>query len=110
VLRAAKNIEWKSEPLVVGWKRVKSQTTNLYAETARLPGRVGIFPADTETEKGIIVMMKTLQFMNEAIKDPKHPFRKTDSQPRKSQKSRYERRKIKEFLHLGDWSQGEELA
>jgi len=54
-------------------------------------------------------MIKTSQFMNEAIKDTKHPFRKTDSQPRKAQKSRYERRKIKEFLHLGDWTQ-EELA
>jgi len=52
----------------------------------------------------------TLQFMSEAIKDPKHPFRKTDSQPRKSQKNRYERRKVKEFLHLGDWTQEEEMA
>ena len=55
-------------------------------------------------------MIKTsFQFMNEAIKSTKHPFRKTDSQPRKSQKNRYERRKVKEFLHLGDWSQ-EEMA
>ena len=51
----------------------------------------------------------TMKFMSEAIKDPGHPFRKTDSQPRKPQKNRYERRKIKEFLHLGDWSQ-EEMA
>ena len=53
--------------------------------------------------------LKAIDSMSEAIKDPKHPFRKTDSQPRKSQKNRYERRKIKEFLHLGDWSQ-EEMA
>jgi hypothetical protein len=62
-----------------------------------------------KTEKGKHAMMKTFQFMNEAIKDPKHPFPKTDNQPRKSQKNRYERRKVKEFLHLGDWSQ-EEMA
>jgi hypothetical protein len=54
-------------------------------------------------------MMKTFQFMNDAIKNPKHPFRKADSQPRKAQKNRYERRKVKEFLHLGDWTQ-EEMA
>lgn len=72
--------------------------------------RIGTLPATSKTAKGINAMMKTtVQFMSEAIKDPKHPFRKTDSQPRKSQKNRYERRKIKEFLHLGDWSQ-EEMA
>lgn len=47
--------------------------------------------------------------MSEAIRDPHHPFRKTDNQPRKSQKSRYERRKVKAFLNLGDWTQ-EEMA
>ena len=77
--------------------------------TAHLQGPVGTLPANRETEKGKHAMMKTFQFMNEAIKDPKHPFRKTDSQPRKAQKNRYERRKVKEFLHLGDWTQ-EEMA
>ena len=48
-------------------------------------------------------MMKTMQVISEAVRDPKHPFRKTDHQPKKSLKNRYERRKIKEFLHLGDW-------
>lgn len=70
---------------------------------------VGTLPANNETEKGILAMIKTFQFMNEAIKNPKHPFRKTDSQPRKAQKNRYERRKVKEYLHLGDWTQ-EEMA
>lgn len=82
---------------------------SLLQKVARPTGPVGILPANRETEKGIRTMIKTSQFMNEAIKDTKHPFRKTDSQPRKAQKSRYERRKIKEFLHLGDWTQ-EELA
>jgi hypothetical protein len=47
-------------------------------------------------------MMKTLEFMGEAIRNPKHPFRKTDNQPKKARKNRYERRKIKEYLHLSD--------
>lgn len=54
-------------------------------------------------------MIKTLPLIKEAITDAKHPFRKTDSQPRKALKNRYERRKIKELLHLGDWTQ-EEMA
>ena len=48
------------------------------------------------------MMKTTMQLISEAIRDPKHPFRKTDQHPRKSLKNRYERRKIKEFLHLGD--------
>jgi len=48
-------------------------------------------------------MTKTLDVITEAIRDSKHPFRKADDRPKKAQKSRYERRKIKEYLHLGDW-------
>jgi hypothetical protein len=48
-------------------------------------------------------MMRTFEVINEAIRNPKHPFRKTDNQPKKAMKNRYERRKIKEYLHLGDW-------
>jgi hypothetical protein len=48
-------------------------------------------------------MMKTMEFMGEAIRNPKHPFRKTQNHPKKALKNRYERRKIKEYLHLGDW-------
>jgi len=49
-------------------------------------------------------MNKTMiETISEAIRDPKHPFRKTDSHPRKAMKHRYERRKIKEYLHLADW-------
>ena len=45
-------------------------------------------------------MTKTVQSINEAILDPKHPFPKVDHRPKKQQKHRYERRKIKEYLHL----------
>ncbi len=49
-------------------------------------------------------MMKTnMEVINEAIRNPNHPFRKTDHHPKKAHKNRYERRKIKEYLHLGDW-------
>jgi hypothetical protein len=48
-------------------------------------------------------MMKTLENMGEAIRSQKHPFRKTEHHTKKSLKNRHERRKIKEFLHLGDW-------
>ena len=48
-------------------------------------------------------MSKTLEVINETIKDPNHPFPKLDHQPKKPLKNRYERRKIKEILHLLDW-------
>jgi hypothetical protein len=51
----------------------------------------------------ILDMMKTLEAINEAIRNPKHPFRKTDSHPKKAVKHRYERRKIREYLQLTDW-------
>jgi len=53
-------------------------------------------------------MTKTFEVISEAIRDPKHPFRKLNNQPKKPMKHRYERRKIKEYLHLADWQ--EELA
>jgi hypothetical protein len=49
-------------------------------------------------------MSKTIESIKEVISNPKHPFRKTDTHPKKAIKHRYERRKIKEYLHhLGDW-------
>ena len=48
-------------------------------------------------------MTKSLEVITETIRDPKHPFRKVDNQPKKPLKHRYERRKIKGYLHLADW-------
>ena len=48
-------------------------------------------------------MIKTLDIITETVKNPKHPFRKTDNQPKKALKNRYERRKIRAYLSLGDW-------
>ena len=49
-------------------------------------------------------MTKSLEVISEAIRNPKHPFRKVDNQPKKPLKHRYERRKIREYLHLGEWA------
>jgi len=54
------------------------------------------------------IMKKMMEIITEAVRDPKHPFRKLDHQPKKPLKNRYERRKVREYLHLGDWQ--EELA
>jgi len=48
-------------------------------------------------------MSKTLDAITEALRSSKNPFHQADSRPKKAQKHRYERRKIKEYLHLGDW-------
>jgi hypothetical protein len=56
-----------------------------------------------DSRKEPYVMTKTFDIISEAIRNPKHPFRKADNRPKKAQKHRYERRKIKEYLHLGDW-------
>jgi hypothetical protein len=54
-------------------------------------------------EKGMSTMTKTLDVITEAIRSSKHPFSRTDNRPKKAHKHRYERRKIKEYLQLGDW-------
>jgi hypothetical protein len=48
-------------------------------------------------------MVKTTDAISETIRNTKHPFRKAETRPKKSQRNRYERRKIREYLHLGDW-------
>jgi hypothetical protein len=52
-------------------------------------------------------MTKSLEIITEVIRNPKPPFRKVDNQPKKPLKHRYERRKIKEYLHIGDWMPNE---
>jgi hypothetical protein len=71
-------------------------------------GLVGMDYALCEVEREL-AMMKTLEVISEAVRNPKHPFRKTEHQPKKALKNRYERRKIKEFLHMADWL-AEEMA
>lgn len=49
-------------------------------------------------------MAKSLDFIVETIRNTKHPFRPAADRPEKPQKNRYERRKVKEFIRLGDWT------
>jgi len=51
-------------------------------------------------------MTKSLEVMTDVVNNSKYSFRKVDNQPKKPLKHRYERRKIKEFIHLGEWSPG----
>jgi hypothetical protein len=53
-------------------------------------------------------MIKTLDLITEMVCNPKNSFRKVTDRPRKAEKHRYERRKVKVFLRMGDW--GEEAA
>jgi len=52
-------------------------------------------------------MTKSLEVIIETVRNPKHPFRKIDNQPKKPLKHRYERRKIKSYLQLSDWATSE---
>lgn len=50
-------------------------------------------------------MIKTLDLISEAVRNPKNTFRKLADRPRKAEKHRYERRKVKECLKLGVWGE-----
>jgi hypothetical protein len=76
-----------------------SVKTYPWAQQGALAGQA-VLNANSITTRA---MIKTLEVITEAIRDPKHPFRKADNQPKKSLKHRYERRKIREYLHLADW-------
>lgn len=47
-------------------------------------------------------MIKTIEVIRDSIRNTKHPFPKVDNHPKKPQKHRYERRKVKEYMRLGD--------
>ena len=49
-------------------------------------------------------MTKALNLVQEIVRDGKHPFRQSDNRPAKTQKNRYERRKVRAVLRLGDWT------
>lgn len=67
----------------------------------------GILHAWFKPKRRILGMTKSLEVLSEAVQHPKHPFSKVDNQPKKKQKHRYERRKIRECLQLGEWMGGE---
>ncbi len=48
-------------------------------------------------------MTKSMEVISEVVRSTKHPFRQVADRPEKSQKNRYERRKVKQLMNLGDW-------
>jgi hypothetical protein len=60
-------------------------------------------PAEAARRKELS-MTKTLDLIAETIRNTKHPFRQVEDRPAKQQKNRYERRKVKEYIRLGDWT------
>ena len=50
-------------------------------------------------------MIKTLELITEAVVNPKNAFRQLTNRPKKAEKHRYERRKVREILKLGDWEE-----
>lgn len=50
-------------------------------------------------------MIKTPDALHEAIHNTKHPFPPVADRPKKPQKHRYERRKVKQFLHQTAWQE-----
>jgi hypothetical protein len=50
-------------------------------------------------------MPRTNEVITDVIRNPKIPFHQVDDRPDKPRKHRYERRKIKEYIKLGDWSE-----
>ncbi|MCE0482732.1 MAG: hypothetical protein LV479_00675 [Methylacidiphilales bacterium] len=48
--------------------------------------------------------MKTTDMMVELVRIQKNAFRLADQRITKVHQSRYERRKVREFLRLGDWA------
>lgn len=49
-------------------------------------------------------MKKTSYAMQEALRADKHPFTQLAFHSGKAKKHRYERRKIREFMRLGEWN------
>ncbi len=55
-------------------------------------------------------MTKSLNNIREAILNSKHPFRPVGDRPEKSQKHRYERRKVKSYIRIVDWSDSDSFS
>jgi hypothetical protein len=60
-----------------------------------------LVPLQIERE---LSMTKTWNLIQESIRDSKNTLRQADNRPAKAKKNRYERRKIREVLRLGDWA------
>jgi len=50
-------------------------------------------------------MKKNADLIDETIRTVRHPFQRAETRPHKSQKHRYERRKVREYIRLADWNE-----
>ncbi len=48
--------------------------------------------------------MKTAEMLVDLVRSTKYPYRMADPRVGKANQSRHERRKIREFLRMGDWA------
>jgi hypothetical protein len=48
--------------------------------------------------------MKSMSLLSESSAKPKNPFRAAESRNDKPHQHRYERRKVRQFLRVADWS------
>ena len=53
-------------------------------------------------------MTPNLDTLSDALKNSKHPFHQAEGRFKKTEKHRYERRKVKEALGKGDWQSYED--
>ena len=49
-------------------------------------------------------MIKSPDAISELIRNRKHPFPQVVDRPEKPQKNRYERRKVKQYIQVENWS------
>ncbi len=81
--------------------------TKRIAPTRRLAMslRLALFPLGLGARERILTLMsKSLETITEAIRNSKHPFPHVADRPDKPHKNRYERRKVKQYIHLVDWA------
>ncbi len=55
-------------------------------------------------------MTRTQDAIEEVVRDSKHPFHQVASRPNKPTKHRYERRKAKQFMQMGDWTDDSDVG
>ncbi|MBI4327322.1 MAG: hypothetical protein HY674_18975 [Chloroflexi bacterium] len=68
------------------------------------PFTLAFFALRCFAERIIEPMTKTVDIIAEVIQNTKHPFRQVADRPDKPHKNRYERRKVKQYIQLGDWA------
>lgn len=90
-------------------KAMKLASEDCQAAAPRSCGSFALLPLrETPTKPLHDAMSKSIEVISEVIRDSKHPFRQVDDRPDKQKKHQYERRKVKEIIRAGDWSENGE--